>query len=46
VWTAFEISVDSHLEFDVFLALTHAWVSADMILDACLVGFLVAELTS
>ncbi|KAJ3567475.1 hypothetical protein NP233_g6347 [Leucocoprinus birnbaumii] len=27
-------------------ALTHAWVNADMMLDACLVGFLVAEPSS
>lgn len=46
MWTAFTISVDSDSEFDVFLALTHAWVSADMMLDACLVGFLVAERAS
>jgi cytochrome b involved in lipid metabolism len=28
---------------DFGLALTHAWVNADMMLDACLVGFLLPE---
>jgi cytochrome b involved in lipid metabolism len=28
------------------LALTHAWVNADFMLDACLVGFLVSEPSS
>ena len=28
------------------LALTHAWVNADFMLDACLVGFLVPEPSS
>lgn len=27
-------------------ALTHAWVNAEMMLDACLVGFLVPESSS
>lgn len=33
--------IDTNIYY--FLALTHAWVSVDMMLDACLVGFLVAE---
>lgn len=34
------------LDADYQLALTHSWVSADMMLDACLVGFLVPEPSS
>jgi len=39
------VNFDGLLIIDIYyyLALTHAWVSVDMMLDACLVGFLVAE---
>jgi hypothetical protein len=29
-----------------YIALTHAWVNVDFMLDACLVGFLVSEPSS
>ena len=38
-----QLSKFSWILIVIFLALTHAWVNADMMLDACLVGFLVAE---